>query len=137
MTSNLLYPRLKAEEYLDLANELSFRHEPAAIRTAADRAYYAVFLTSRDSLLEKGYIEPYRGLDDHDYISRTLKSREVLGSAGNDENRLRLARNRITYNTSDLYLGKPYGVHPLDWILNTAKDIIKQVKALPKNPKKP
>lgn len=65
-----------------------------------------------------------------------LKSGNVLGSAGNDENRLRRARNCITYNTGDLYLGNPQDTQPLNRILDTARKIIKQVEDLPVNPEK-
>lgn len=134
--SEPLYLKLDPATYLELADELSSRAEPASKRTAADRAYFAVFLFSRDCLLEKGYLEPYYGLNDHDYISRVLKSKQVLGAFGNEENRLRRARNYITYDTRDLYLTKPEHVRPLNWMLGVAREIIKRVDALPQNPKK-
>lgn len=102
----------------------------AAIRTAADRAYYAAFLTSRDLLSDKGYLIPEYGLSDHQDVIETLKKKEVLGSFGNEEFRLRDARNKITYDTRDLKWGDK-GVCSIDWMLDTAKKIIDRVNALP------
>jgi hypothetical protein len=134
LMSKPIYPKLNPATYIELADQLSARNESSAKRTAADRAYFAAFLSSRDRLLEKGYLEPYGNLEDHGYISRVLKSEHALGAFGNEENRLRRARNRITYDTGDLYLKPP--VRKLNWMLETAKEIIKRVEELPVNPKK-
>lgn len=131
--SELLYSAIDPPKYLELAYELSQRSESSARRTAADRAYYAAFLTSRDCLMEKGYIQPYESWEDHEYISRELKS--ALGAVGNQENRLRRARNIITYNTEDLPLTKQ-NVRKLEWILETAAEIIKLVEQLPAKTKR-
>jgi len=128
--SKPLYPSLNPATYLDLAKELSSKSEMAAIRTAADRAYYAAFLTSRDLLSDKGYLIPEYGLSDHQDVIETLKKKEVLGSFGNEEFRLRDARNKITYDTRDLKWGDK-GVCSIDWMLDTAKKIIDRVNALP------
>ncbi len=133
--SELLYQQIDPKDYLKLAEELSCREEATAKRTAADRAYYAAFLTSRDILLEKGYVTLHDQLDDHSYICSVLKSNEVLGSFGNQQNRLRLARNSATYNTQALYLGSPYNCRRLTWMFDVAKKIIKLVEELPNNPK--
>lgn len=119
--------------YLEFAEELSSRKEMAARRTAADRAYYAAFLTSRDRLAAKNYITPYYDVRDHDYVPRMLKGRDVLGAFGNQENRLRRARNCITYKTFDLDSRQPY-VRSVDWMIQTAKEIIQRVDALPPHP---
>lgn len=108
--------------------KISSQLDIAALRSAADRAYYASFLTCRENLRLKGYIVPYNGIDEHEYISRTLRT--VIGSLGNDENRLRRARNEITYNTNDLIAGQN-DVMPLEWILKTASELITSVEALP------
>jgi len=134
--SELLYPQIDPRDYLKLAEELSCRDETTAKRTAADRAYYAAFLTSRDILLEKRYLEPSAQSDDHKYVCNVLKSKEVLGSFGNQQLRLRLARNSATYNTKDLYLGSPYNCRRLTWMFDTAGKIIERVEALPNNPEK-
>ena len=128
MTLKLLYQKINPVEYLSLAKNLSSQLDIAALRSAADRAYYASFLTCRENLRLKGYIVPYNGIDEHEYISRTLRT--VIGSLGNDENRLRRARNEITYNTNDLIAGQN-DVMPLEWILKTASELITSVEALP------
>ena len=131
MTSNPSpeYPALDPAGYLDLAKKLMLEPEEAARRTAADRAYYAAFLTSLNELEEKGYLTPYRDERDHRYVSETLKRRDVLGTRGNDEFLLRLSRNRVTYDTRGLAIGR--AVKRLQWMLDTAEDIIQAVRRLP------
>jgi len=131
--SEQLYKPLNPKKYLELATELSLKTEAAAKRAAADRAYYTAFLSSRDLLAAKGYIVPYYNLDDHKYVAENLKDKNVLGSLGNDENRLRLARNLITYDTRDISSAKQHACS-LDWMLKTARKIIEKVEALPPNP---
>jgi hypothetical protein len=131
--SEQLYEALNPKTYLELATELSSKTQSAAKRTAADRAYYAAFLSSRDILAEKGYITPYYNLDDHKYVAENLKDKNVLRTLGNDENRLRLARNLITYDTCDISSAKQHACS-LDWMLKIARAIIEGVEALPPNP---
>jgi len=110
-------------KYLEFAYEISSRPETEAKRTAADRAYYAAFLFSRDQLASKGYITPYYKEEDKRYVSQELK--RLKFSIGNSENLLRRRRTTITYDTRD-------GEGPsLDWMLQTAEKIIDYVKALP------
>lgn len=130
MMSKPLYPMVEPTTYLELADELSSRIESASRRTAADRAYYAAFLTCRDRLALKNYFTPYYDSRDHDYVQRTLREPNVLGTYGNQENRLRRARNCTTYKTCDLNPGQT-DVRSLDWMIRTAKEIIKRVDALP------
>jgi len=120
--------------YLELADELSSKSETAARRTAADRAYFAAFLASRDLLAEKGYLKPFYSEYDHQYVSNRL--RQVLGTFGNEENRLRRARNCVTYDTRDLNSMQQH-VCSLKWVLNTAREIIRRVNMLPENPRRP
>jgi uncharacterized protein (UPF0332 family) len=129
--SQPLYKSVDPETYLELAEELSSKAQAVEKRTAADRAYYAAFLVSRDLLSEKGYITPYYNSDDHRYVEETLKRRDILGSLGNDENRLRRARNVATYDTRDITTRTQQYARPLDWMLNTAGTIIDKVKKLP------
>jgi len=113
-------------KYLDLARELSTKTESEVRRTAADRAYYAAFLFSRDQLALKDYIVPfYREQDKYD-VSRKLK--ELKYGIGNSEHLLRTRRTKITYDTRDV--GSP----SLDWMIDTAQKIINYVKALAVNP---
>lgn len=134
--SELLYPKIDPKEYLKLAEELSCKVETAATRTAADRAYYAAFLTSRDILTEKGYLVPSYWIDDHENVCNVLNSKDVLGNYGKQQIRLRLARNLVNYNNQDLYLGQPYDCKRLTWMLNTSKEIIRRVETLPDKLKK-
>ncbi len=128
------YPQLDPSTYIELARELEARTEPAAKRAAADRAYYAAFLASRDELASKNYLTPYYyNVDDHKYVGQSLKRQDVLGQAGNDEMRLRLGRNRATYDTRDLLLSTQ-DVKKLSWMISTAEDIIQKVRALPPRP---
>jgi hypothetical protein len=110
-----------------LADELASKPESSAKRTAADRAYFAAFLTSRDQLTAKGYLTPYYSSEDHKYVAEKLKI--LLGAFGNEENRLRTARNQVTYDTRDLTTEE--GQPSLKWIVNTAKQIIERVSKLP------
>ncbi len=121
------YQPVDPQSYLDLASRLGSETESSARRTAADRAYYAAFLTSRDVLAAKGYITPYHNAEDHQYVASALKRKDILGTHGSDETRLRLARNTITYDTRGLAGDCP----SLEWMLKTAKSIIDKVKQLP------
>jgi hypothetical protein len=133
--SKVLYPMLDPTAYLKLAEEVSSNSETAARRTAADRAYFAAFLVSRDLLAEKGYMLPHYSDEDHKDVVDVLKDMQVLGAFGNEENRLRMARNCVTYDTRDLDSSMLRNVRSLEWMLYTAREIIKRVKALPENPK--
>lgn len=128
-----LFKELNPVTYIALADELASKPESAARRTAADRAYFAAFLTSREQLMSKGYITPYYSSDDHKYVAENLKI--LLGSFGNEENRLRTARNQVTYDTRELYENQ--GQPSLKWMVDTAKEIIERVNKLPNySPKK-
>lgn len=131
-----LYKSLDPETYLELASKLSTESDEAARRTAADRAYYAAFLVCRDTLARKDYLTPYYNSGDHKYVGDTLKRNEVLGSFGNEEQRLRRARNLVTYDTGDITKTQQNACG-LDWMLRTAKNIIDRVKALPPKPRIP
>ncbi len=128
-----VFPAIDPVAYIGFADELAAKTELPAKRTAADRAYFAAFLTSRDQLTAKGYIVPHYSRDDHKYVAENLKL--LLGAFGNQENRLRTARNRVTYDTRDLTHSQ--GQPSLNWMVNTAKEIIERVKKLPTySPKK-
>ena len=124
------YPALNPTDYLKIADELTSRSESSAIRTAADRAYYAAFLTCRDRLAEKDYFTPTYSSDDHLNLTSALRREEILGSYGNEELRLRRARNCVTYVTDDISSANKDAC-PLHWMLATAREIISRVEALP------
>lgn len=129
--SQPLYESVDPETYLELAKELSSKSQVAARRTAADRAYYAAFLASRDLLAEKDYITPYGDERDHQYVNEALKRKDILGSFGNEGLRLRRARNVATYDTRDITMRTQQYARPLNWMLNTARTLIDKVKKLP------
>jgi hypothetical protein len=123
-----IYRQLDPKAYLDLARDLAATNDSAHHRSAADRAYYAAFLASRDELAKKGYLTPYNSQEDHRYVARTLKNKDVLGMYGNEEDRLRTYRNRVTYDTGDIIAGQ---AGPLSWMIETAAEIIRRVEDLP------
>ena len=133
MSSQLLYESIDPTTYLALAEELANRSDVASRRTAADRIYYAAFLTSRDQLASKNYLTPHNTTEDHQYVTETLK--KVLGTVGNDERILRNARNCINYDTRGLHRGI-MSVRSLKWMIDTASEIIHKVEALPHNSSK-
>lgn len=119
------FDRIDPRTYLDLSRTLAGDGSPASQRSAGDRAYYAAFLTTRDVLAEKGYITPHLGLEDHRYVQEQLK--RVVGAIGNDEQRLRTARNKVTYDTGTVSPGS------LNWMISTAENIIRLVDGLPRS----
>jgi len=129
--SQPLYESVDPETYLELAEELSSKPEAAAKRTAADRAYLAAFLKSRDLLAEKDYFTPTYSVDDHPNLTSALRRKETLGAYGNEEFRLRRARNCANYDTRDITKGTQKDACPLSWMLSTARTIIDKVKQLP------
>ena len=122
-----MFKAVDPSKYLDFAREISIRTETEAKRTAADRAYYAAFLFSRDQLAIKGYITPYYHERDKQYVSETLKG--LRTSIGMDEFRLREHRTKVTYHTSNV------GYPSLEWMINTAQKIIDYIKTLPSKSK--
>jgi hypothetical protein len=124
-----VFPAIDPITYIELVDELASRPESPAKRTAADRAYFAAFLFSRDQLTAKGYIIPHNDQQDHKYVTESLKREDLLGAFGNEEYRLRIARNRVTYDTHNLFHSQ--GQPSLNWMISTAKEIIKRVNKLP------
>jgi uncharacterized protein (UPF0332 family) len=128
-----IYSAIDPSEYLQVAKELSSKTDGASLRSAADRAYYATFLKCRDVLLQKKYSRSYQGLEDHAYVSRVLRA--VLGSLGNEENRMRRVRVEVTYEPRDLFGGQ--NIRRVEWMIATSEEIIKTIENLPVNPDKP
>ncbi|GAH34717.1 unnamed protein product [marine sediment metagenome] len=124
-----VFPAFDPADYIELADELASRPEQATKRTAADRAYYAAFLISREQLTAKGYIIPHYGSQDHEDVTETLKRKDLLGTYGNQEFRLRKARNRVTYDIRDLTYSQEQP--SLKWMIATAKEIINRVLKIP------
>ena len=111
---------------LDLATELAGRARPSDIRTAADRAYYAAFLTTRDQLIRKNYA---RFTDDGRAHRRVrVALRAIDQDMGSFLNALRVTRNALTYETGPVTLP---GGRTLSWMLGTARNLIDFVNALP------
>ena len=129
--SQPLYESVDPEAYLGLAKELASKSEAAAKRTAADRAYYAAFLVSRNTLADKDYVTPYGTERDHQYINEALRRTDILGSFGNEGLRLRRARNVATYDTREITNQMQQYARSVDWMLRTAEAIINKVQELP------
>ncbi len=113
--------------YLELARELALGSDSHVVRTAGDRAYYAAFLLSRDVLAEKGYAPRYAGATAHGNVTQALRTSLGYG-IGNEENRLRRARNQLTYDTGAVFWSPGQSVQ---WMIETAQSIIDSVTALP------
>lgn len=126
-TPSRVLSAIDPRSYLDLAVELVNRPDSHVARTAGDRAYYAVFLTCRDMLAAKGYAPFYQGTAAHGDVTKALRT--FLGDGlGNQENRLRRARNRLTYITDEVPLAR---VQYIQWMINSAREIIDTVNDLP------
>jgi hypothetical protein len=96
-------------------------------RTAGDWACYAAFLSSRNLLAEKGYAPFYEGVTAHANVTQALRT-HLSDGIGNEENRLRRARNQLTYNTGPVTMSWGGSIH---WMIRTAREIIDAVSNLP------
>ena len=129
----LYYESINPEDYLQLAKSLSTQDDGVAKRTAADRAYYAVFLSGRELLSEKGYLTPLNNERDHEQVVNKLQEAKLLGSYGSQMLRLRLARNQATYNLNKLYRQPSGHSRSLNWMIDAAEKLLERIKALPEN----
>ena len=120
------FPPIDPASFLRLASELAGRRNPAELRSAGDRAYYAAFLTIRDQLERKNYALFTVGGPVHTEVRQVL--RNINRRMGYSLNELRLARNALTYQTGPVALQQG---HSLRWMLNTARTIINYVNSLP------
>ena len=114
---------------LDLADELAHRPTPASLRSAADRAYYAAYLTARDQLACKKYARFNPGGSAHIRVGQALRAIDI--DTGNLLSELRFTRNTLTYDTGYVALE---GDRTLEWILDAARTIIRYVDALSTQP---
>lgn len=119
---------LSPDAYLTLAVELSQSPSEASRRSAVDRAYYAAFLATRNELHRKGYLTAGRGPQIHTQVISAFTN--LNKNAGSQLRNLRLARNRLTYQTGRATL--PYGM-TTETILNSARTIIQAARTLPPN----
>ena len=100
-----------------------------AHRSAVDRAYYAAFLTARDTLAQKGYGNFPAGSQAHLSVVGVL--RPISHDAARRLTVLRRARNRLTYQPGRQTL--PRG-QSLAELLDSARVVIEAVQALPAKP---
>ena len=117
---------VEPSDYLELANEWAQSDNPAVLRTAVDRAYYAAFLTVRDQLAAKGYGEFAASSRAHGQVGDALS--EVRSQHGEMLRILRRARNRLTYETDATRLPRRQTRQEL---LDSSRAIIAAVEALP------
>ncbi|MBC7233978.1 MAG: HEPN domain-containing protein [Chloroflexi bacterium] len=87
-------------KYLVLAEELAVRStDEASLRSSISRAYYAVFCTARNRLLEEGEEIPKTGEAHAEvwtkYRESAQKRRKYIGITGD---RLRRSRNKADYD---------------------------------------
>ena len=116
------------DAYLALSRELSRSPGEPARRSAIDRAYYAAFLTARNELNSKGYLTPGRGPQIHAQVIVALTQADR--NSGRTLRSLRMARNRLTYQTGRVAL--PYGM-TIETVLDSARIVIEAVRTLPIN----
>ena len=121
-----VFSPLVTETLLDLADELAHRPTPASLRSAADRAYYAAYLTARDQLARKNYARFNPGASAHMRVGQALRAINI--DIGNLLSELRFTRNTLTYDTGYVALE---GGRTVEWMLDAARTIISYVNALP------
>ena len=119
-------PAVIPAAYLAQADEWAQSGETEYLRSAADRAYYAAFLTARDQLSRKGYGRFAPTLQAHNQVARALTA--VRPDMGKQMRVLRRARNRFTYQTAAAVLPDEL---TLPELLDFARAIIAAVEALP------
>lgn len=88
------------EDFLDLAVSLASEPGEAERRSAISRAYYAVHLHARETLVTTGEINPTKTGTDHAVVISKLRARG--GALGDQVDWLRVRRNRADYR-----LGSP------------------------------
>lgn len=115
--------------YFTQALELAENSDPAALRSAVDRAYYAAFLTARDEMSGKLYGSFVAGSAAHTQVSKALYNLDE--DAGEKLIALRRVRNRLTYQTDQYTLARGQSLSDL---LEAARSVIETVGSLPANP---
>ena len=129
-------------EYLDVAQELAeqARNAPpelqeARYRASISRAYYAAFGKARDHLrFQKNIQEPRplvsstgERLNIHQYVRETFMNRRGLEGVGADLNRMRLYRNRVDYDDTNLLQRLPWAAQDT---LTRAKRVFTRLDSL-------
>ena len=123
------FEALDPADLLTVARSLQGNADPASKRSAGDRAYYAAFLISRVELANRGLLIPTGRPDDHRLVMTVLRG-SLGNNMGNRMEQLRRARNMVTYDMRQLRVSDR-DVRPLAWMIQTAEDLIKRVRALP------
>ena len=129
-------------EYLDVAQELAeqARNAPpdlqeARYRASISRAYYAAFGKARDHLRFQENIQEPRPLvssagerlNIHQYMRETFMNRPGLEGVGADLNRMRLYRNRVDYDDTNLLQRLPWAAQDT---LTRAKRVFTRLDSL-------
>ncbi len=85
------------EDFLSLAKNLTSASSAseADLRTAISRAYYAVYLRARETLIAAGEMQSTKSGADHGIVISKLRSRG--GSLGDQVDWLRVRRTRADY----------------------------------------
>jgi hypothetical protein len=91
------------KDFHDLALWLaSQRADESSRRTAISRIYYAVHLTARERLLERGWLTPTGKGDDHARVIRELRTRRFR-DRGDQLRYLRELREHSDYHVSAVH----------------------------------
>ena len=90
------------EDYLSLAKELASRADEAALRSAASRAYYAVFCKARNNLRREGATIPR--FSPHDLVWDTY-------AAASEPERVSVRRT----SAPELYIARTLPLLALSW----------------------
>ena len=128
-------------EYLDVAQELAeqARNAPPELQEARYRASisraYAAFGKARDHLrFQKNIQEPRplvsstgERLNIHQYVRETFMNRPGLEGVGADLNRMRLYRNRVDYDDTNLLQRLPWAAQDT---LTRAKRVFTRLDSL-------
>ena len=129
-------------EYLDVAQQLAeqARNAPpelqeARYRASISRACYAAFGKARDHLRFQENIQEPRPLvssagerlNIHQYVRETFMNRPGLEGVGADLNRMRLYRNRVDYDDTNLLQRLPWAAQDT---LTRAKRVFTRLDSL-------
>jgi uncharacterized protein (UPF0332 family) len=122
------FEAIDPSSYLALAIDLAETQTEAARRSAVDRAYYAAFLTVRDTLVEKGYASFPARSQAHVQAAEALN--QIIRAPAQELAILRRARNRLTYQPGRQTLPRGQSIAEL---LDSARAVIDEVRSLPGN----
>jgi hypothetical protein len=115
-------PVLPADIYY-LAQSLAKKDDEASKRSALSRAYYAIFLHSRDFIQKHQPV--YTDIGSHKAVTDALKStKNVHLIAASD----RLKQIKVFRHHADYDIDKPFNIAHLEDVFDAYDEIIEQIK---------